>query len=96
MQKGALLINVARGGVVNEEALATALQDGTIAGAGVDVFETEPATATSGPLTSGRIPNLVLSPHVGWYGSSSIENIQTILKANIEQFMAGEPQNVVV
>lgn len=96
MQKAALLINVARGGVVNEVALAAALQDGTIAGVGVDVFEIEPATTTSGPLTSGKIPNLVLSPHIGWYGSSSVENIRSTLRVNVEQFVAGKPQNVII
>lgn len=96
MRKDALLINVGRGGVVNEAALVEALKTGEIAGAGIDVFEIEPATKTSGPLTSGDVPNLTVSPHIGWYASDSISNIQNTIKENVELFLAGTPQNVVV
>jgi D-3-phosphoglycerate dehydrogenase len=62
MPKGGRLLNVARGGIVNEQALADALTSGHIAGAGLDVFETEPTPADSPLLTA---PNIVLTPHLG-------------------------------
>jgi D-3-phosphoglycerate dehydrogenase len=62
MQRGAVLLNVARGGIVDELALATALRDGHLAGAAVDVFSTEPMTADH-PLRD--VPNTVLTPHLG-------------------------------
>jgi D-3-phosphoglycerate dehydrogenase len=62
MQRGAVLLNVARGGIVDEVALATALRDGHLAGAAVDVFSTEPMTAEN-PLRDA--PNTVLTPHLG-------------------------------
>jgi D-3-phosphoglycerate dehydrogenase len=62
MKKGVFILNASRGGVVDEDALARALVDGRIAGAGLDVFETEPLHPES-PLMSA--PNLVLTPHLG-------------------------------
>jgi phosphoglycerate dehydrogenase-like enzyme len=97
MRKDSILINVARGGIVDEGALVKALREGWIRGAATDVFAVEPADSTTSPLitTGNTIPNLTLSPHVAWYAGSSIENLQTTVKSNIEYFMAGDPQNVV-
>jgi phosphoglycerate dehydrogenase-like enzyme len=97
MRKDSILINVARGGVVVEDALVKALMEGWIRGAATDVFAIEPADATTSPLITlgNTIPNLTLSPHIAWYASSSIENLQTMVKYNIEGFVAGYPQNVI-
>lgn len=94
MDKNAVLINVSRGGVVEEEALVKALQGQWIAGAATDVFATEPANASS-PLLAAGIPNLTLSPHVAWYADSSIKNLKVTIKSNIESFVAGSPVNMV-
>jgi phosphoglycerate dehydrogenase-like enzyme len=93
MDKEAILINVSRGGVVEEVPLVTALKEGWIKGAATDVFEIEPASASS-PLLAAGIPNLTLSPHVAWYAESSIENLQATVKTNIERFVADHPENV--
>ena len=64
MRPGSILINVSRGGLIDEEELALALADGHLGGAGLDVFDQEPLPDSS-PLRSA--PNLLLSPHVAWY-----------------------------
>jgi len=96
MNSTALLVNVGRGGVINEEALAKALRERKIAGAATDVFAQEPATKQTSPLLDPSIPNLLLSPHVAWYSSRTINGTLEILARNIEAFIAGEPQNVVI
>lgn len=96
MQPSALIVNIGRGGVINELALAHALKTGGIAGAATDVFATEPATKETSPLLDPSIPNLLLSPHVAWYSSRTINGTLEILQKNIEMFVAGQPQNVVI
>lgn len=97
MQKDSILINVARGGVVNEEALVRALKEGWINGAATDVFAVEPVDTNTSPLVTvdDSIPNLTLSPHVAWYARSSTENLQAMIKSNIEEFVLGRPQNII-
>jgi phosphoglycerate dehydrogenase-like enzyme len=75
MKPGAFLVNVSRGGVIDEEALARALVDGHLAGAGLDVYETEPIPAES-PLLGA--PNLVLTPHLG--ASTTEAQVQVALE----------------
>ncbi|KAK4987092.1 hypothetical protein LTR66_004558 [Elasticomyces elasticus] len=96
MKPTAIIVNVARGGIVNETALADALRQGEIAGAGIDVFESEPAGPGSSPLLAHDVPNLTLSPHVAWYSSATIKGTQEVMKANVEGFVNGRSQNVVV
>lgn len=96
MDSSAFIINVGRGGVINEEALVTALREGQIAGAATDVFENEPATKENCPLLDPSIPNLVLSPHAAWFSARTLRGTVATVKANIEKFVAGEAQNLVI
>src|SRR5207253_3270219 len=72
MKKSARVLNVARGGIIDEQALADALKAGTIAGAGIDVFTTEPVPADN-PLL--KAPNVVLTPHLGASTVEAQENV---------------------
>lgn len=92
MKPTAYLINTARGGLVNEADLATALDAGRIAGAGLDVLTVEPPPA-SNPLL--RAKNCVITPHTAWATHASRRRLLEITAANIAAFRAGSPQNVV-
>ncbi len=94
MKRDALLINTARGGIVDEAALATALRAGVIAGAGIDVLASEPPRAGS-PLLAADIPNLIVTPHIAWASRESRRRLVASLQENIEAFGAGRPHNVV-
>jgi glycerate dehydrogenase len=96
MDSTALLVCVGRGGVINEAALAKGLKAGQIAGAATDVFEYEPATKENCPLLDDSIPNLIITPHVAWYSSRTIKGTLATVKANVEGYVAGKPQNLVV
>lgn len=95
MDSSAVIVNVGRGGVVDETALAEALKNGEIGGAATDVFEHEPATKASSPLLDPGVPNLVVSPHIAWYSSKTATGTMATIKANLEGFVAGKPVNVV-
>jgi glycerate dehydrogenase len=95
MRKDAILVNVSRGGTVDEATLATALKEHWIGAAATDVFAVEPASASSSPLLADDVPNLTLSPLVAWYADSSIENLKRSIKSNIESFVKGTPENMV-
>ncbi|KAH0289437.1 hypothetical protein M436DRAFT_48274 [Aureobasidium namibiae CBS 147.97] len=91
-----ILINVGRGGIVNEAALATALKEGKLLGAGMDVFEHEPATKQNCPLLADDVPGLVATPHLAWYSDRTIVGTKETVRNTIEAFVKGEPENVVV
>lgn len=92
MKSTALLINTARGPVVNAKALADALKNNTIAGAGVDVFDNEPPIAMDNPLLSA--PNVVLTPHIGFATKEAMEKRAVIAFTDINKYLMGKPQNV--
>jgi glycerate dehydrogenase len=94
MKPSAILINTARGGLVDEQALADALRAGNIAGAGIDVLSTEPPTADN-PLISLKSPNLILTPHVAWASDEAMQTLADQMIDNIEAFVAGQPKNLV-
>ncbi len=93
MKKTAVLINTARGPVVDSQALAQALKDGVIAGAAVDVFETEPPVPADHVLFGA--PNLIATPHVAFASHQAFEKRAVIVCENIKRWIDGEPQNVV-
>ncbi|HXV07035.1 MAG TPA: D-2-hydroxyacid dehydrogenase [Burkholderiales bacterium] len=95
MKRSALLINTARGGLVDERALVHALQEGWIAGAGVDVLSVEPPR-DGNPLLELRLPNLIVTPHVAWASREAMQAVAAQLIGNIEAFVAGRPRNLVV
>ena len=92
MQPHALLINTARGGLVDETALLDALQSGRIGGAGFDVLAKEPPTAGH-PLLDLDLPNFILTPHIAWSGREAMQTLADQLIDNIEAFVAGTPNN---
>ena len=94
MKPTAILINTARGGLVDEEALAEALKNGTIGGAGFDVLTKEPPK-DGNVLLDPTLPNFILTPHVAWASQEAMQILADQLIDNIEAFVAGKPQNVV-
>jgi glycerate dehydrogenase len=94
MKNTAVLINTARGGLVDEAALADALRKGEIAGAGFDVLTTEPPVEGN-VLLDPSIPNLLITPHVAWASIQAMQILADQLIDNIDAFIAGQPQNVV-
>lgn len=95
MKKQALLINTARGGIVNEEDLAKALKEGILAGAATDVLSTEPPTEGN-PLLDPSIPNLIITPHSAWASKEAQNNILKQVTENIEAFIKGNPIRVII
>lgn len=88
MRQGALLVNTCRGGLIDEQAVAAALQAGRLGGAALDVFETEPLPAAS-PLRS--LPNVLLSPHAAWYSPASLAELPVRAAQQVVDFLAGIP-----
>lgn len=95
MKPTSILINVARGGVVDEVVLAQALREGWIAGAGVDVLTNEPPRSGN-PLLEMAGPNCILTPHVAWASQQSLVRLAEEVVCNIEAFYAGKSRNRIV
>lgn len=94
MRRDAIVVNCARGGIVNEDALSRAVAHGTIAGAAVDVLSSEPPRFGN-PLLNMDLPNLIVTPHVAFASVQSLEALAEQLIGNIEAFFKGEPRNLV-
>lgn len=92
VKPGAYLINTARGGLVNDADLATALNAGQLAGAGLDVVAREPIAADS-PLLTAR--NCLITPHIAWATREARRRLLEETVANVASFLAGQPRNVV-
>lgn len=97
MKCSALLINTARGGVVNEKALAQALREGWIAGAGFDVLSSEPPRTGNVLLDPDllSLPNFLVTPHVAWASAEAMQVLADQVTLNLEAFAEGCPVNVV-
>lgn len=95
MKPTALLINTARGGIVDESALARALREGWIGGAGFDVLASEPPESDHQLLAQDllSLPNFLLTPHVAWSSRPAMQVLADQLIDNIEAFVAGHPRN---
>jgi glycerate dehydrogenase len=94
MKPSALLINTARGGLVDEEALAKALRRGTIAGAGFDVLSVEPPTRGNPLLELLDLANFILTPHTAWASKEAMQSLADQLIDNVEAFARGLPRNI--
>jgi glycerate dehydrogenase len=92
MKPTAYLLNLARGGLVNEADLADALSTGQLAGAGLDVVAHEPMLADN-PLLGA--PNCIFTPHIAWASLAARKRLMTIVTANVAAFLAGSPINLV-
>jgi glycerate dehydrogenase len=95
MKRNALLINTARGGLVDERALIQALDEGLIAGAGFDVLTVEPPREGN-PLLDVRRTNFILTPHVAWASDGAMQFLADQMIDNIDAWAEGHPQNLVV
>ena len=92
MKEGALLVNLARGPVVDTAALCAALHNGKLGGAGIDVFDTEPPLALDHPLL--HTPNTLVTPHVAFATEESMALRAEIVFANLAAFLRGTPENI--
>jgi glycerate dehydrogenase len=95
MKPQAILINTARGALVDEQALVAALKAGTIGAAGIDVLRTEPPV-DSNVLLEEKLPNLIVTPHVAWASREAMQTLADQVIDNLEAFVRGEPRNLVM
>ena len=95
MKSNAIIVNTARGGLIDEEALVRAMQEGMIGGAGIDVIGQEPPS-TDHPINAILdMPNFILTPHIAWASRQAMQTLSDQMIDNIENFVAGSPSNVV-
>jgi glycerate dehydrogenase len=94
MKPEALLINTARGGLIDDRALVDALISGRLGGAGIDVLRVEPPREGS-PLLEADLPNLIVTPHNAWASKQAMQTLGSQLVDNLEAFVRGEPRNLV-
>lgn len=94
MKRDAILINTARGGLIDDHALLAALREGRIAGAGIDVLRNEPPREGN-PLLEVDLPNLIVTPHNAWASRQAMQTLADQLIDNVEAFVRGEPRNLV-
>ena len=92
MKLGAVLINVGRGGLVDENAVIPALKYGSLGGAGFDVLTEEPPV-NGNPLLASQLPNLIITPHMAWGSQEAMSRLFDMLADNINAFVRGQPQN---
>jgi len=94
MKAGAILINSARGGLIDDHALIESLKNGRLAGAGIDVLRNEPPR-DGNPLLEVDLPNLIVTPHNAWASRQAMQTLADQLVDNLEAFVRGSPQNIV-
>jgi len=94
MKPQAILINTARGGLIDDHAVIEALTNGRLAGAGIDVLRNEPPREGN-PLVEVDLPNLIVTPHNAWASRQAMQTLADQLIDNLEAFVGGEPQNLV-
>lgn len=92
MKSSAFLINTGRGGLINEDALASALRSGKLAGAGLDVLENEPPRESSALI---NINNCFITPHIAWATKAARQRLLDITSSNLQSFLEGCPDNKV-
>lgn len=95
MERAPILINTARGGLVDEEALEEALETGAIRGAGIDVVTAEPPGEGHIMHRIARRPNVIVTPHVAWAAEEAMQSLADQLMDNIQSFLAGRKRNLV-
>lgn len=95
MKKTALIVNTARGGLIEDEALATAIKEGLIGGAAIDVLAPEPPADDHPFFDLLERPNFILTPHIAWASREAMQTLADQMMDNIDNFVKGEPSNVV-
>jgi glycerate dehydrogenase len=95
MKRQPLIVNTARGGLVDEAALVEALEEGWISGAGFDVVSTEPPAKDHPLMRAAMRHNVILTPHVAWASDEAQQGLADQLIENIENFVAGHPTRIV-